>query len=90
MLARQTTLIRIPRVSTLAAFALMALAIAWFLNTTIQATLIPTDDAFITYRYAANFAQGHGLVYNRGEHVLGTTAPGYAMLLSAIASTSVV
>lgn len=42
------------------------------------------DDAFITYRYARHWAAGEGLVYNRGEAVLGTTAPGYALLLGAI------
>ncbi|MBC7813443.1 MAG: hypothetical protein H7175_19945, partial [Burkholderiales bacterium] len=36
-----------------------------------------------TYRYAANLSQGVGLVYNPGQHVLGTTTPGYAALLSA-------
>ncbi len=39
------------------------------------------DDSFITYRYAQNFAQGHGLVYNVGNSVLSTTAPLYALLL---------
>jgi hypothetical protein len=69
----------------IAAVGCAALAAAIFLLTTLQAPLIPTDDAFITYRYAANLAQGHGLVYNRGEHVLGTTSPGYAGLLGLIA-----
>lgn len=31
------------------------------------------DDAFITFRYAANFLNGHGLVYNSGERVEGFT-----------------
>jgi hypothetical protein len=31
------------------------------------------DDAFISFRYAQNFAQGHGLVYNLGERVEGYT-----------------
>ncbi len=31
------------------------------------------DDAFITFRYAANFLNGHGLVYNAGERVEGFT-----------------
>ncbi len=31
------------------------------------------DDAFITFRYAANFLDGHGLVYNAGERVEGFT-----------------
>lgn len=40
------------------------------------------DDPFITYRYAANIAQGKGFVYNVGERVLSTTAPFYALLLA--------
>ncbi|MCA1643948.1 MAG: hypothetical protein LC797_00280 [Chloroflexi bacterium] len=39
------------------------------------------DDAYITFRYARNFADGLGLVYNPGEWVLGTTAPLWAILL---------
>ena len=32
-----------------------------------------TDDAFISFRYAQNMAQGHGLIYNLGERVEGYT-----------------
>jgi hypothetical protein len=42
------------------------------------------DDAFITYRYGASFAAGNGLVYNVGEHILGTTAPAFALLCAGI------
>jgi hypothetical protein len=42
------------------------------------------DDSFITYRYARNFAEGKGLVYNQGDSVLSTTAPLYAILLSVL------
>ncbi|MBZ0277434.1 MAG: hypothetical protein K8I60_14910 [Anaerolineae bacterium] len=42
------------------------------------------DDSFITYRYARNLAAGYGLVYNRGDAVLSTTAPLYAVLLAAL------
>jgi arabinofuranosyltransferase len=31
------------------------------------------DDAFITFRYAANFTDGEGLVYNSGERIEGYT-----------------
>ncbi len=31
------------------------------------------DDAFIAFRYARNFAEGHGLVFNLGERVEGYT-----------------
>jgi hypothetical protein len=46
------------------------------------------DDAFITFRYARNLAEGHGLTFNPGmpwEPVLGTTTPGYAVVLGALA-----
>jgi hypothetical protein len=41
----------------------------------------PIDDAYITFRYARNLAGGLGFVYNSGEPVLGTTTPGYTLLL---------
>jgi hypothetical protein len=43
----------------------------------------PIDDAYITFRYARNLADGLGLVYNPGEWVLGTTAPLWAVILGA-------
>lgn len=46
------------------------------------------DDAFITWRYAQNLAAGEGLVFNPGapwEPILGTTTPGYAVLLAFFA-----
>ncbi len=42
------------------------------------------DDAYITFRYARNVAEGIGFVYNPGEHVLGTTTPLYTLILSAL------
>jgi arabinofuranosyltransferase len=41
----------------------------------------PIDDAYITFRYARNLAAGMGFVYNPGAPVLGTTTPGYTLLL---------
>jgi hypothetical protein len=41
-----------------------------------------TDDAYITFEYAQNLVHGHGLVFNTGEYVLGTTTPAYAALLA--------
>jgi len=38
------------------------------------------DDAFITFRYAKNFAVGNGFVYNISESVLGTTSPAFGVL----------
>jgi hypothetical protein len=40
------------------------------------------DDSYITFRYAANIANGHGIVYNIGERVLGSTTPLWTILLS--------
>jgi len=42
------------------------------------------DDSFITYRYAANLAEGNGLVYNIGERVQGITTPLWGVLLSVV------
>ncbi|MHB1006392.1 MAG: hypothetical protein ACYC3S_12255 [Chloroflexota bacterium] len=43
---------------------------------------ITIDDAYITFRYARNIAEGMGFVYNPGEHVLGTTTPLYTLILA--------
>jgi len=39
------------------------------------------DDAFISYRYAANYLNGDGLVYNIGEHIEGFTNFGWVVYL---------
>jgi len=49
-------------------------AVAWWPNT--------IDDAYITYRYAANVAHGHGAVYNPGERVEGYSSPLWLGLLA--------
>jgi hypothetical protein len=46
------------------------------------------DDAFITFRCAANLAGGRGFVYNPGaswEPILSLTTPGYGLLLALAA-----
>jgi hypothetical protein len=40
------------------------------------------DDAYITYRYARNLANGFGMVYNPGERILGTSTPLYTLFLA--------
>lgn len=41
------------------------------------------DDAYITYRYARNIANGHGFVFNPGATpVLGTSTPLYTLILT--------
>ncbi|HEY5982069.1 MAG TPA: hypothetical protein VIU38_01235, partial [Anaerolineales bacterium] len=42
------------------------------------------DDAYITYRYAINLADGRGLVFNPGEKVNSASSLSYALLLAAI------
>ncbi|MFQ5942918.1 MAG: hypothetical protein ACE5JF_05130 [Anaerolineales bacterium] len=42
------------------------------------------DDAYITFRYARNLLDGHGLVYNPSNAVLGTTTPLFALIMSAL------
>ena len=64
----------------LAAGLAIALASAFFLHGHFF-----NDDALITIRYSENLAAGHGLVYNPGERVLGTTTPFWALLLSLLA-----
>jgi hypothetical protein len=49
----------------------------------------PFDDTYITFRYSLNLASGHGLVYNLGEPVLGTTAPLWAMVLALCAAVGI-
>jgi arabinofuranosyltransferase len=41
------------------------------------------DDAYISFRYADNLVQGHGLVYNPGEHVEGYTNFLWTLLIAA-------
>ncbi len=41
------------------------------------------DDAFISYRYARNLVEGHGLVYNPGERVEGFTNLLWTLLVAA-------
>ncbi len=36
---------------------------------------LAAEDAYITLRYAARFAEGRGLTYNDGERVMGFTSP---------------
>jgi len=43
---------------------------------------LPIDDAFITFRYARNIAEGLGFVYDEGQHVLGTTTPLWTLVLA--------
>ena len=41
------------------------------------------DDAYISFRYAANLVAGHGLVYNPGEFIEGYTNFLWTLLIAA-------
>ncbi len=62
---------------------LAILIAALVISRIIGSIVIPTyDDAFITFRYARNLAQGSGLVYQPGQWVLGVTGPAFAIFLA--------
>ena len=46
-----------------------------------------SDDAYISYRYAANLAEGNGLVFNPGERVEGYTNFLYVVVLAGFMRT---
>ncbi|MEM9380412.1 MAG: hypothetical protein AAGB93_10735 [Planctomycetota bacterium] len=49
----------------------------------------PFEDAYLTLRYAENLAAGHGFVFQPGEAVLGTSSPGWALLLALVIAAGV-
>ena len=49
----------------------------------------PQDDAFISFRYAANLLAGHGLVYNPGEWVEGFTNLSWTLLSASVMAAGV-
>lgn len=42
------------------------------------------DDAYISFRYAQNLAQGHGMRFNPDESVMGSTSPGHVFVGAAL------
>jgi arabinofuranosyltransferase len=55
--------------------AVIAMALAWSMR-------FVQDDAYISFRYARNLAEGHGLVFQPGDKVQGFTNPLWTMLLA--------
>jgi arabinofuranosyltransferase len=47
-------------------------------------SVFTVDDAYISFRYAENFARGHGLVFNPGEYVEGYTNFLWVILLGLL------
>jgi arabinofuranosyltransferase len=63
---------------------LLLLGVAIALGSLPYRSLFPFDDTFITFRYAANFAHGHGFVWNiGGPHTEGYTNFLFVVLLGA-------
>lgn len=71
-------LFRTPRFQTKALIgAAIFLRVLW-----IAYTDHTYEDAFITFRYSRQLAEGNGFVYNIGERVYGTTTPLFTILTS--------
>jgi arabinofuranosyltransferase len=68
------------------AFALTTLTLGGLLGLYGYEFFLPTiqiDDAYISYRYAQNLVDGHGLVYNIGERVEGYTNLLWTLMVAA-------
>ncbi len=65
-------------------FILISVLILAVLIIHISQYIFLCDDAFISFRYAKNFASGMGLVFNSGERVEGYTNFLWTMILSII------
>lgn len=63
---------------------IFAAAVAYAVAYHLSVRVLPFDDAFISYRYVANLAAGNGPVYNVGERVFGSSAPGYVAWLTLL------
>jgi hypothetical protein len=66
---------------------MVASALGWLLFVLARAwhsEMIASDDAFISFRYAKNLADGHGLVFNVGERVWGFTSPLQTLVLALL------
>lgn len=51
---------------------------------TVSFRSIRMDDAYISYQYGRNLAEGRGFAFNAGERRLGTTAPGHALIAAGL------
>ena len=71
------------RVAPLAASVLLGLAVLAAYAWNVQTHWFVGDDAFISFRYAQNLVDGHGLVWNPGERVEGYTNFLWVLLMAA-------
>lgn len=70
--------------ATRVALAIVLLGVVLAVAAHLRISTSVIDDAWITWRYSANLANGDGFVYNAGERVLGTTTPAWGLLLGGI------
>ncbi len=71
------------RVPNIILWIFIAAAAAYFIHTSVHFDFTQ-DDAFISFRYAQNFINGHGLVYNIGERVEGYTNFLWVIILALV------
>ncbi len=72
------------KTSTIALFIVILLGVLALLIAQAGHPLAPSEDAYITFRYARNLAEGHGIVWNVGEDpVEGGTEFLWTVLLAA-------
>lgn len=55
----------------------------------VQLRAFVIDDAFISFRYARNLAEGHGLVFNPGERVEGYSNLAWVLLIAGCTKAGV-
>jgi hypothetical protein len=65
----------------LAAFTFLQVAFGYF-NADLSGHAVGTDDAFISFRYAQNLADGHGLSFNPEESIEGFSNLLFVLLLA--------
>jgi len=63
------------------AFAFFGLCSVFSAYLHLTGNVFAYDDSFITFRYVSNILEGHGLVYNVGQRVFGSTSPLYMVWL---------
>ncbi len=63
---------------------LFALSCAWVVCYHALVNVLPYEDAYIGYRYAANLAAGRGWASNPGEAVQACTSPLHTVLLAGL------
>ena len=70
--------------STITVFLLLLTGCLLLANSRQMWTTVahPIEDAYITFRYAAQITRGHGAVFNPGEQVEGYSNPAWLLLLA--------